>query len=168
MLKKVLFAVLAVVLFGGSALAFAWWDNLSDTSGTITIGVGEGVTIQASTADVLNPAEKLVPEGVILKTGDVTSVVFEFEVELTQDTDLLAALDLDVTITGLLVGGVDTYNQYIDIDIVVAPETIFNAPVTVTITVTLDMDSETPTAAVEAVQNQDITFNVTFTASEQE
>ena len=162
MFKKVLFVVLAVVLFGGSALAFAWWDNLEVAENDVTIGIGQGVTISVNLDEQTTGV--LVPSGVVLKTGDVTEVDVEFTVSL-DSTDLLNALDLEVLVTNIQIGG-STANAGLVNVVVTNPGTIQNSPAEVTITVTLDMPGSQ--AVYDAIINEDITFDVTFTASQPE
>lgn len=159
-MKKVLALVLIVLALGGSTLAFAWWDNLETTQNNITVGVGEGVTISVDLED--QTAGTLVPSGVVMKTGDVTEVEVEFEVSLDQ-TNLLSALSLNVDVLNIEIDGDATYASLVNTSID-NPGSIQNDNVTVTITITLDMpDNQTE---YDAVANKNITFDVTFTASQ--
>lgn len=155
---KKLFALLLVALvFGGSALAFAWWDQL-ETDETVTVPIGEGVTISVSLED--QTAGNLIPSGAVEKPGDVYSVDIEFEVEL--DMDISAALDLVVTIDNIEIGGDDTYASLVNATVSTNPGSIQNDPVTVIITVTITMPANQ--TEYNAVANENITFDVTFKA----
>ncbi len=158
-MKKLLLAFAIVLMFGGSALAFAWWDNLETTENDVTIGVGEGVTVSVNLDS--QTAGTLVPAGAVPKTGDVTEVVVAFTVSL-DSTALQNPLDLAVVVDNVLIGG-ETTNAGLVNTVVVNPGTIQNTPVEVTVTVTLDEPASE--AIYDLIKNQDITFDVTFTAS---
>ena len=158
-MKKIIavFALFAV-LAGTGAAAFAWWDTLS-VDETVTITVGEGVTISVSLED--QTTGNLVPSGAILKTGDVTSVVIDFDVQL--DADVISALDLNVSIDNIEIGGDDTHAGLVTVTPSGATSIGGTTPVTVTLTVTLDMP--TSEAIYNDIAGENITFDVTFTAS---
>ena len=164
-MKKLVGVLLAVFIFGGSALAFAWWDSLTVEENNVTIGIGEGVTLQV----VLDPAastDELVPAGVVAQPGQTTSYVLTYNVDIDNTID--EVLDLVVTASNVQVNGDSVLGAYINVDITDDNSgTIQNGTVVVTVTVTLDMDSSTPSADVTAVKNQDITFDLTFEAQQQ-
>ncbi len=161
MFKKLTIVVIALFLFGGSALAFAWWDSL-ETNEDVTIGVGEGVTISVNLDE--QTEGDLVPEGVVMKDEDVTEVDIDFTVTLDR-TDLAEELDLLVNIDNIEIDGVDTHAGLVQTSID-NPGTIQNAPVEVTVTVTLDEPADQSTYDEGA--NKDITFDVTFEAQQQD
>ncbi len=163
MLRKLSLFVIALVLIGGSALAFAWWDNLTvEEEETITIG--EGVTLEVLAVAEVPEGKALVPAGVILKADDVDEVELTYNVKL--DTEVPEALDLDVVSSNIEIGGDATYAGLVNIDISLAESTVNDVDVLVTVTVTLDEPADQ--TEYDAIVNQDITFTLTFTASESE
>ena len=161
MIRKIGVLVLFLVLIGGSAGAFAWWDSLETTENDVTIGVGEGVTISV---DLDTPTDgNLVPDGVIMKTEDITSSAITFNVTLDR-ADLEEELNLQAEVNNIEIGGSDTYAELVNAS-VDNPGTIQNDSVVVTVTVTLDEPADQ--TAYDEIKNSDITFDVTFTASQQ-
>ena len=161
MIRKIGVLVLFLVLIGGSAGAFAWWDSLETTENDVTIGVGEGVTISV---DLHTQTDgNLVPDGVIMKTEDITSSAITFNVTLDR-TDLEEELELLAEVNNIEIGGSDAYALLVNAS-VDNPGTIQNDSVVVTVTVTLDEPEDQ--TAYDAIKNSDITFDVTFTASQQ-
>ena len=161
MIRKIGVLVLFLVLIGGSAGAFAWWDSLETTENDVTIGVGEGVTISVD-LDTQTDGN-LVPDGVIMKTEDITSSAITFNVTLDR-TDLEEELELLAEVNNIEIGGSDKYASLVTAN-VDNPETIQNNSVVVTVTVTLDKPADQ--TEYDAIKNSDITFDVTFTASQQ-
>jgi hypothetical protein len=158
--KKLLGLFLLVFLLAGSSLAFAWWDNLTVTDDTVTIGVGQGVTIQVNLSD--QTTGELIPSTAVQKPGDVTEVVLTYDVDL--DVTITGTLNLDVTVDNIEIGGASTLSNLVNVT-VNNPGTISNTTVTVTITVTLDEPLNQ--ADYDTIKNSDITFDVTFTATQQ-
>ena len=161
-MKKILALLLVVLVFSGSALAFAWWDNLETTEEDVTIGIGEGVTISVDLDEKTDG--NLVPSGVVMKEDDVTEVEIDFIVTL-DSTDLVDPLDLNVTIDNIEIGGSVANANLVNAEVKTNPGTIQNAPVTVVLTVTLN--EPTDETEYDAVANQAITFDVTFEAEQQ-
>ena len=158
--KKIAVA-LALVLFLSttSGLAYAWWDNLETIENDITVPVGEGVTISVNLDE--QTEGNLVPEDVVMKTGDVTSVEIDFTVSLDRN-DLIEALTLTVVESNVLINESADHISLVNFSFS-NPGTIQNDSVQVTVTITLD-EPETE-AAYNAIANQNITFDLTFTAS---
>ena len=161
-MKKLFALLLVVFLFGGSTMAFAWWDQLETTDENITIGVGEGVTISVNLDEQTQGS--LVPNGVVMKTNDITEVEVKYTVNLDSN-DINEALNFDVSVINLEIGGLDTYKSLVDI-VVVSDSTIQNESVDVTLTVTLNMPSNQ--TEYDAIVNQNITFDVQFNATQQD
>lgn len=158
MVKKLLAALIALVVIGGSAGAFAYWDNLEQVKVDETITIGAGVALTVS--DIVASTDTLIPSGAIVKTGDVTSIVYTYDVAL--DTALASDLNLSVTVTNIEVGGVAYAGD--DINIVVsAPATINSTTVQVTVTITLDDPADQ--SAYDAIVDGVVTFDLTFLAS---
>jgi len=160
MIRKLSAVVLLLFLVAGSATAFAFWDNLTDET-DVTVTVGEGVTLSV-TPDTFSDGN-LVPEGVVLKDGDVESIEIEYTVSL--DQDILNALDLNVTVSNKLINGSADNIGLVNIDVNPSTTTIQNSDVTVTVTVTLTEPSTQ--AEYDAIINGDITFDLTFEATQQ-
>ena len=169
MFKKILLAVLAVIVMGGSSAAFSWWDQLSQTNNEnniITIGQGLELVVEDV---VINPlaAGTLIPASAVQKEGDTYSVVLTYTVSF--EATLEEELNLAVTVANILVNG--EANPFGLIDVAVSnPGVIQNSPVVITLTVTIDdseLDEEDYEAAYSAVANQTISFTVTFAATRQ-
>lgn len=161
MFKKVFAAVLVALLLGGTVLAYSWWDNLSQT-GSETVEVGEGVTLQVNAVATVPTGKVLVPAGVVMKANDLDEIVLTYNVNLDQEA--LSALNLSVTSSNVLIGGSSTYSDLVNINIVQASPTVNSSNVLVTVTVTL---SEPATVeAYNAIINETITFTLNFTASQ--
>ena len=162
-MKRIMFVFLMALLLGGSAFAFAWWDNLEDSQ-NVSIGTGEGVTLEVALGTD-EGADKLVPAGVVPQPGQTESYVLTYDVTL--DNEITGDLTLDVVASDILVNGSTDLSSYIDVDIADDNEgTIGNETVVVTVTVTLTIDSGDPEADIEALKNADITFDLTFTAAQ--
>lgn len=155
---KKLFSVFALLfLFGSSLTALAYWDVL--TTGTDeTVTIGEGTTIVLNET-VVPSGENLVPSGVVMKSGDTTSVVFEYEVELDQTP--LEDLLLIIVAENVLIDGSDEDISLVNIDIQ-APTHIGGSAVTVVVTVTLD--EPTSEAQYNRVANGTISFDLVIEA----
>jgi len=169
MFKRVLLAILAVIILGGSAVAFSWWDKLSIAQyeeNVISMGTGLELVV---TPVVINPTEagNLIPESAVLKAGDTYSVVLTYTVKF--ENTLEEELDLAVTVSGLLVGDAEDTFQLINVA-VNNPGVIQNEDVVVTLTVTIDDSMLLPAdyeAAYTAIANKEISFNVAFAATRQ-
>lgn len=168
MLKKVLIAVFALIVLGGSSVAFAWWDKTTVNrleSDIITIGPGLELVVENVE---INPATSgnLIPASAILKTGDTKAIELSYTVRLSEAMD--NALTLNVNVTNIEVNGVANPFGLIDVA-VVNPGSIQNDDVIVTLTVTID-DSELLEADYEAaylaLAENAITFTVNFAVSE--
>lgn len=161
MIKKILAAILIVLALGGSALAYSWWDNLSQTQNE-TISIGQGITLTVAAVAVAPAGKYLVPDGVVLKIDDVESIVLTYNVKLDQTA--LDALNLSIVAEEIKIGGDATYANLVIIQIVQASSTVNNTNVLVTVTVTLAQ----PATIVEynLIKNQPITFNLKFTATQ--
>ena len=162
MFKKISIVGIALFLFGGSTFAFAWWDSLETSDDNITIGVGEGVTLEASTEDTLGD-DVLVPSNVVQKTNDVNETVFTYTVELDRGEEVTSDLDLTISVDNIKVGG-ENADDFVNIEYV---ETVENFTVTgqsIEIKVSLADVNENNEPDYD-IQSKDITFDVTFTAT---
>lgn len=159
--KKVLFVLLAIVMIGGTFGAYAYWDNLSQEDTNITIGVGQGVTLNVDLDEAIPANTYLIPAGAIQKPGDVYEIVLEYTVVLS--TEVSTALNLSVVASNVAING-STVNAGLVNVAINAPATINNVEQTVTVTITLS-EPTTP-AAYQAIANGSITFDLTFTAAQ--
>lgn len=161
MKKRMLAILLVLFLLGGSAVAYGYWDNLSQEQNNVTLTVGEGVTLEVAVGDQMGANDVLVPAGVVLKANDVTSVALTYNVNL--DQAVLSNLNLTVTASNVQINGSTTNAGLVNIS-VDAPATINSSTVVVTVTVTLTEPADAATYA--AVYGQDITFDLDFVAAQ--
>jgi len=161
MKKRILAVLLVVLLFTGTAVAFGYWDNLSQSETDITIGVGEGVTLSVTAQDGVPSGNVLVPAGALMKTNDVDEIVLTYNVKL--DKAVVTAPTLTVTSSNVKINGSTTYSSLVDIDIVLGSSTVNDSDVLVTVTVTLLEPGDV--TAYNAVINHNITFDLTFSAA---
>lgn len=167
MFKKILIAVFALVIMGGSAVAFAWWDKLTvNKLESEIITIGQELNLEVATV-VINPATNgnLIPASAVLKTGDTYAIVLSYTVSLSMNVE--ETLDLAVNVANIAVGGVANPFGLINVA-VVNPGEIENDDVIVTLTVTIDdseLDSADYEAAYLALANKTITFSVSFAAT---
>lgn len=160
MIKKLAIVALAVVAFGGTMSAYAWWDSLEEAqSQTLTIGEGTDLVLDVTaTAPV---GKVLVPSNVVMGINDVNEIVLSYNVSLSKEAQ--SDLDLLVSISNVLIGGDATNSSLVNIDVTPSTTNINNNLVTVTVTVTL---TEPLTETVyNSIVNGDITFDLTFNAS---
>lgn len=166
MKRKLLALLVLFVVIGGSAGAFAYWDNLSvdDADNSITIGNGVDLSFIESVGATAN----LVPAGVIVKAGDVTEVVYTYNVSLNET--LAAPLTLNVTVDGFAINGNTTLgsalvNSEVTVDAVVSTTGAINGGSPTVVTVTITLLEPATEADYLLVANQPITFNVNLTAN---
>lgn len=161
MFKKILAVIAVILLGGGSIYAFAYWDELEQTTNE-TIALGAGVTLTVDAVAIVPAGKFLVPEIAILKANDIKEIVLTYNVRL--DLSVVTALDLAVVASNVLINGSAVNAALVNIGIVQAFTTVNAADVLVTVTITL---TEPATFAIyELIRNQPITFSLTFTATE--
>ena len=160
-MKKVLAAIIVALLLGGTAFAFSWWDNLSQTQKE-TIEIGEGVTLNVSAVATVPAGKVLVPAGVVLKANDVEEIILTYNVKLDQTA--LDDLNLSVEATDVQIGGSTDNIDLVNINISQSSATVNDADVLVTVTITIDEPSTQ--AIYDLIKNQAITFTLTFTGSQ--
>ncbi len=162
-LKRFVFVLALLLIVGGSSVAFAWWDSLDVTEEEITIGVGEGVTLNVSSSNDFN--DVLVPAGVVSQEGQVQSYELTYTVNLDRDID--ETLNLSVSALNKAIDGdTELGDNYVNV-LITHDSTIQNDDVIVTVIITLDMD-ENDAADVANVVLKDITFDLEFIATQQE
>ncbi len=162
-MKRKLLAILVIaLLFAGTGVAYGYWDNLVVEENDVTITVGEGVTLSVSVKDAI-PSGVLIPANAVLKAGDLQEVEFSYNVKL--DQTVLTDLDLSVVASNVKING-STANAGL-VNIVITDNNsskVNSSDVVVTITVTLSDPADL--AVYNAIYNQDITFDLTFTATQ--
>lgn len=160
MKKRTIFILaLLVLLLGSTVGAYAYWDNLQTIeSETINLGAGTSLTVNA---DVVAPAGKvLVPVGFDSKPDDVTSIALTYQVKL--DQTVTTDLNLTITASNIEINGDPTNAGLVTIDISPNTTTVNSTDVEITVIVSI---SEPATKAIyDAIKNQAITFDLTFTA----
>lgn len=159
MIKKLAIVALAVVAFGGTVSAYAWWDTLQETqSETLTVGEGTDLLLEVNATA---PAGKvLVPSGVIMGVNDVDEIVLSYDVVLSKQAQ--SDLTLSVSVSNILISGSADYASYVNIGITPSSASINSDTITVTVTVTLTTPATE--AIYNAIYNGDITFDLTFVA----
>ncbi|MFA6860484.1 MAG: hypothetical protein WCR30_03765 [Clostridia bacterium] len=172
MFKKILLAVLAVLVIGSSSVAFSWWDRLTlaeNENNIITMGEGLEIVVDEV---VINPttAGNLIPVSAVKKQGDTYSVVLSYTIRF--EATLEEELNLSTTVSDIKVNNEANPYDLIKVEIV-NPGTIQNEDVVVTLTVTIDetdiltQSEEAQERAYEALANNSISFKVTFSATRQ-
>jgi hypothetical protein len=161
MKKRLLALVLVAIVLVGTGFAFSYWDNLQ-VQQSETITVGEGTDLTVSAVAEAEAGKVLVPAGTVMKANDLDEIVLTYNVVLDQTVN--TALNLTVTSSNVLVGGVSTYAGLVNIDISQAAATVNDSNVLVTVTITLDEPADATEYA--GVANAAITFDLTFTATQ--
>ena len=162
MIKKLAIVALALIAFGGTMSAYAWFDTLQETKQeTLTIGEGTDLVLQVKATA---PAGKvLIPNGTVLGVNDVNQIVLSYDLNLSKVTQ--SNLQLNTSTSNILINGDASYASYVNIVITPTTTNINSDIVTVTVTVTL---TEPLTEVIyNAIYNGEITFDITFTASQQ-
>lgn len=141
-----------------TGVTYAYWDSLqTNDNTTLTLGEGDTLTVTLNSADtgILIPTT-------ITPTGDeVNELVYTYDVVINEEAMESGNVNLTVTYDNLLIGGVDTYNHLINIVIATSSKNLSTTSSTVTITVTMNEPNDVN--EYNAIINQDVTFNVTFT-----
>ena len=163
-LRKALVVLLAILVVGGTSIAYAWWDSLtvnSTENNVITIGEGLDLVVANAVIDPLTDGT-LIPASAVLKTGDTYQIDIDYTVSL--DYAVSTPLNLAVTVSNILIDGVADTNTYVIIS-VTNPGTVGNSDVTVTLSVTLDDAPADPVAAKLALEGATISFDIEFAAT---
>lgn len=156
--------VLVLVLLLVTVFSYAYWDSLQETDTPNNIIIGEGVTL--SIEKNVTASGTLVPEGAILKDGDVTEVVYEYTVAL--DKQAAEDLDLTVTCTEKKINNNADLGDLFNVDIAPSANKVnADSSVTVTVTVTLKAD-EISEEQYNLINNKGLSFTLNFTAAKAE
>lgn len=161
MIKKIFVTILLVIiLFGGTSVAFSYWDNLQE-SYDASVSVGEGVSLKLDVEAKAPEGSVLVPLGKNYVTNSVDEIILTYNVYLDMNTT--NDLNLDVYASNVLLGGSNEYSNLINIEITQESDFVNNSEVliSVSITVTDPQDYQT----YQAIVNQEVTFTLTFEAT---
>ena len=157
--------VLVLVLLLVTVFSYAYWDSLQKTDTPDDIIIGKGVTLSINKN--VTASGTLVPEGAILKDGDVTEVVYEYTVKL--DNQAAEDLNLTVTCTEKKINDNAELGDLFNVNIALsANEVNADSPVTVTVTVTLKAADEISDVQYNLINNQVLSFTLNFTAAKAE
>ncbi len=161
MLKRLMVVLILMLMVASSTIAFAWWDNLSQTDDQ-TLLIGQGVTLEVDTVVTVPEGKVLVPKGIVTKVGDVDLIELTYNVKL--DYEVIENLDLSVTAKNILIGESDKNSDLVDIDIVLSQDQVNSEDVLVKVYISLNMpESE---AQYKEIINQKITFTLNFEANQ--
>ena len=161
MLKRLMVVLILMLIVASSTIAFAWWDNLSQTDEQ-TLLIGQGVTLEVDAVVTAPEGKVLVPKGIVMKVGDVDLVELTYNVKL--DYEVIEDLDLSVIAKNILIGDSDKNSDLDNIDIVLNQEQVNSEDVFVKVYISLDMpESE---AQYNEIINQKITFTLDFEANQ--
>ncbi len=161
MLKRLMVVLILMLMVASSTIAFAWWDNLSQTDDQ-TLLIGQGVTLEVDTVVTVPEGKVLVPKGIVMKVGDVDLIELTYNVKL--DYEVIENLDLSVTAKNILIGESDKNSDLVDIDIVLSQDQVNSEDVLVKVYISLNMpESE---AQYKEIINQKITFTLNFEANQ--
>ncbi len=163
MKRKLLAVLIITLLFAGTGVAYGYWDNLVVEENNVTLTVGKGVTLSVTVDSAIPAGKVLVPSGAVLKANDLTQIQFSYTVKLDQTTN--SDLNLSVVADNVKING-STDNAGL-VNITITDDNsgkVNSSDVTVTITVTLTEPSDL--ATYQAIYDQAITFDLTFTATQ--
>jgi len=162
MFKKFAIVLVALLAFGGTVSAYAWWDQLDQSAAdqTLTIGVRSnlGLTVNASA----EMGKTLVPDEALLGVNDVKSYTFTYTLVL--DKQLAVNGNLEAVVSNIEVGGVPNPSNAISVLVSYDTQAI-NADSAVTVTLTVTMANPTDEAHYNLLANQNIIFDVDFTVN---
>ena len=162
MIKKLITSlILVVILFGGTSVAFSYWDNLQQTENVSNVSVGEGVTLELDILATVPNGKVLVPVGKAQTSDSVEEIVLTYNVYLDKQTN--NDLDLTVISSNILIGGSSDHSDLVNIDISKASDFVNDSEIL--ITVTISVDAPTSQEQYDAIKNQAVTFTLTFEAS---
>jgi hypothetical protein len=158
---------LVFLLIAVTGLSFAYWDTLMDTKSN-TVVIGEGATVTA-TENVNSETYQLVPNGVMMGSGDVTSRTFTYNVVMSKVPANPYNLEVDVTaVTNETAADVSNlFNFTINgvtngLATYVDAYTAVDTSETVTIEVSLVADGEL--VDFTPIKGQNVSFTISFKA----
>lgn len=162
-----LLIVLSIVTLG---FTYAYWassvsGDSDDAIGTVEIGTGDSVTINAVVSETSTAGQILVPVGFADDPNEVEQVVLTFSVEWVDDSALtgIVPADIDMSITNILVDGVA--NSLVVVTPDVSNPTQISLGSTVTFTVYITLNTPSSVTEYESVAGKTVTFDLTFTTN---
>ena len=182
-MKKLFALLLVVFLFGGSTMAFAWWDSLEISDDNITIGVGEGVTLEDVTAADFGE-NTLVPSGVVTQAGQTNSLSntytldistedkinddlkFKVTIEVTEAFTDDNDFDLEEYLVFTIDGETGLERTYDDFEDVFGEEVGYQGDIEIKVEFDSALLDENNSDFRDDIFNSDITFNITFELTE--
>lgn len=162
MMRKLMIALVALLALGGTVSAYAWWDTLQETQSE-TLTIGEGTDLVVAVTATAPVGKVLVPSGVVLGANDVDSIVLTYDVNLSKEA--VSDLNLSVSASNVQINESTTNAGLVNIAVTPNVATPVNNTTVVTVTVTVTLNEPTTEAEYNAIVNQDITFDLTFSAA---
>ena len=147
-----------------TSFTFAYWANVNladDATGTVTIGEGRTATVTAGLSD--SGSGTLVPTGEVANSSSenpTDELEFTFTVDWSDDTYEGETSNLTVSISNISNATADTYLNFSD------DATTITEGTTLTVTVTVTLDEPDNETDYDAIINEDVTFDVTFTVDD--
>lgn len=161
MYKKIVAIIIIAILLVGTGTAFAYWET-SNQKVEETLSVGYGISLEVEAEATVPDGKLLVPVGESLRDNDIEEVVLTYNTK-TSET-ITEGLNLDITASNILIGGLSTYSDLVNIDIEQVSSTVNSSDILVTVTVTI-LEPSTYEIYSQIV-NQNITFTLTFEATQ--
>ncbi len=164
MVRKLLVAILALFIVGGSVSAFAYWDDLSDQQQE-TVSIGQGLTVTATETTSPAAGKALVPTGKVRNAlSETDSHVYVYTVTL--DQQVTTDLTLTATINNLEIDGLTENAGLANVEVTYtgANGQALNNDSDVVVTVTVTLTEPGTDVQYNAIKTTDITFDVDFSA----
>lgn len=164
--RSIIVAVAVIAIAATSVATFAYWDNLSRTDEDVVIAAGEGVTLEVSDlSQVVNG--NLVPSGVIMKDGDITSATLTYTVGLDKEFDSAThGVSFDVTVTDLKINGVAVDDEAVKglLNFAFNKTNVITSGSATTVEIVITMNMPADEAQYNAIAGKTISFDVNFQA----
>lgn len=161
MIKKLGIVALALIAFGGTMSAYAWWDTLEESQNE-TLTIGEGTDLVVAVNATAPVGKVLVPSGVIMGINDVNEIVLSYDLNISKEAQ--NDLTLITSTSNILIDGNNDYSSFVNI--VVSPSSTNVNTSVITVTVTITLSEPTTQEIYNAIINSDITFDLTFAATQ--
>ena len=105
MIRRLAIVALAIVAFGGTVSAYAWWDTLEVTQNEV-LEIGEGTDLVVEVNTSAPVGKVLVPSGVVLGINDVNEIVLSYDLNLSKEAQ--SALTLNTSVSNVEIDGDDS------------------------------------------------------------
>jgi hypothetical protein len=179
-LKKLLVIFLFLFVVSGSSLAFAWWDDLTDTQENQDLVLGNGVRL--SVDSIVEDERVLVPAGSFYAAYEAdytTAYTFEYNLVLEQALTTGALANLQAAISAFTVDGVAYDNSPTVFTVTISDGSVSetdldvtfvnaftDAVSTYTVTVTIELEPQSNTTLTsseyDAIANGTVAFTIDF------